>query len=283
MSLNGVNIIYWINLDRSKERRNHMETILKDPVFEGIKTERIKAIDGEKDRQLISKNIDIHLTDYKSINLKMSVREYACLLSHLETIRKFSESNYKYAIIFEDDITLEYKKYWEKDLSDLIKEAPKDWQIIRLQRAPYESNDISFKQSFKKWDFIKRVTTMFPKKRVTADWGAYAYLIKNSAAKQLIKRIYKHNKYKLNDKYPLVADAYIYKMLRTYTYKYPYFTYRAGNKNSTTIHDKIGNECRKKLMDRLYKKYNKTRKNKKHNKTIKNKKRNKTNKSIIKA
>ena len=274
MSLNGIDIIYWINLDRSKERRKHMETVLKDPVFDGIKNERIKAIDGEKDSHAIRKNIDIHITDPKSINLKVSFPEYACLLSHLEAIRKFSESNYKYAIIFEDDITLEYKKYWEKDLSDLIKEAPKDWQIIRLQRAPFESNDISFKQSFKKWDFIKRSVT-FPNKAVTGDWGAYAYLIKNSAAKQLIKRIYKNNKYKLDDNYPLLADAYMYKMLRTYTYKYPYFTYRSGKKNSTTVHKEIGNECRKTLMDKLYKKYNKTRK---HNKTNKRNKTNKHNK-----
>ena len=72
MSLNGIDIIYWINLDRSKERRKHMETVLKDPVFDGIKNERIKAIDGEKDSHAIRKNIDIHITDPKSINLKVS-------------------------------------------------------------------------------------------------------------------------------------------------------------------------------------------------------------------
>ena len=49
-------------------------------------------------------------------NGRLSKGEYACTLSHIETIRKFSESPYEIALIFEDDVTMEYEKYWKKSI-----------------------------------------------------------------------------------------------------------------------------------------------------------------------
>ena len=86
--------------------------------------DRISAIDGKNpdiiDNLLTKKNNN--QTDY----------EYACLLSHLESIRTFNNSNYKIALIMEDDVTLEFKKYWKKSVQVIINNAPPDWEIIRL-------------------------------------------------------------------------------------------------------------------------------------------------------
>jgi len=38
--------VYWINLERSKDRHANMTQLLKDPVFDGMKKTRIEAYDG---------------------------------------------------------------------------------------------------------------------------------------------------------------------------------------------------------------------------------------------
>ena len=123
--LDGIDVIYWINLDRSTERRDKMELMLKDEVFNGIPTERISAYDGIHNEKGV---FDKFILKKK----KMKDTEYGCLLSHLETIRKFDESDYNIALILEDDTTLEFKQYWNKSVVSIMKDAPPDWDIILL-------------------------------------------------------------------------------------------------------------------------------------------------------
>ena len=40
--------VYWINLDRSKERRENMLTLLKDSTFDGMSKHRVQAIDAKQ-------------------------------------------------------------------------------------------------------------------------------------------------------------------------------------------------------------------------------------------
>ena len=91
-----------------------------------IKNKRIKASDGklESDEDIYGKFICDNF-----VNTKL---EYACLLSHLNTIKEFANSNYETALIFEDDISLEFSIYWDKSLTEIISEAPKDWKIIMI-------------------------------------------------------------------------------------------------------------------------------------------------------
>jgi hypothetical protein len=50
-----------------------------------------------------------------------------------------------------------------------------------------------------------------------------------------VKQILFNNKYTLNKNFTHTADDYIYSSLKTYIYKYPYFTYSI--ENDSTIHD----------------------------------------------
>ena len=52
--LDGIDIIYWINLDRAKDRQHHMNKIFKDNIFKNKKIIRNKAIDY-KDKKLTNK------------------------------------------------------------------------------------------------------------------------------------------------------------------------------------------------------------------------------------
>jgi len=45
--LDGIDVIYYINLDRSVDRRNHMERIFENSVFDDIKVVRFPAYDGK--------------------------------------------------------------------------------------------------------------------------------------------------------------------------------------------------------------------------------------------
>ena len=116
--MDGIDVIYWINLDRSIDRRNHMEKIFKDPVFKNTNIERISAVDGKNPTGVYPKLNFIHKqkNDY----------EYACMLSHLDSISRFSNTNYDVAMIMEDDITLDFKKYWRKSVREIIQNAPPD-------------------------------------------------------------------------------------------------------------------------------------------------------------
>ncbi len=240
--LDGVDIIYWINLDRAKERKIYMEQILKDDIFKNIKKERITAVDAKE-----IKNV-YNMFDIKEKKIKDA--EYACLLSHLETINTFSKTNYENALIFEDDISLEYKKYWTKTIQEVINNAPKDWEILKLIFLKHNPQ----KKLYNLWKH---------KPKGDNDFGCISYLINNKAAKKLINDIYHNKKYKLEENIRHEADIYIYLKIKTYSYKYPFFTYR--DNNNTYIQSNVDYK-RKSTMNKFYKKIsqkqNKTKKNK---------------------
>lgn len=210
--LDGVDAIYWINLDRSTERRAHMENVLSDPTFADIPNYRISATDGK-----IPDNVPKKLGAYKKQD-EMSDYEYACLISHLDAIREFSNSEYKIGLIFEDDVTLEFKKYWKKSIRKILDDAPPDWDIITLYYSIQDKKLVE--EEYYKHEY-----------RMTY---ALAYLIKNESAKKLMASHYKNNKYNLTDKFRHTSDWYIYGSLNTYVYKYPMFVYKT--ENDSTIH-----------------------------------------------
>jgi len=216
--LYGVDSIYYINLDRSKDRRTAMEEMFKDNVFYGKPIQRIEAIDGKDPTE--------EVYDKLIIKTKRNTKlEYACLLSHLTAIRTFAESTlYENALILEDDMTLELKKFWRKSLYSVIENAPSDWEIIQLcyitggvLRTEYTLNN-------------------YQRNRYGAIASMGAYIINKTAAKKLMTEMYDPvtNKYTLRDYHTHEADHYLFKVLRTYTYKYPYFIYPTDN--TSTLH-----------------------------------------------
>jgi len=202
-----VDIIYWINLDRSVDRRKNMEKNLK---HFASKNKRIKATDGTSNENIYSNFINHGKFNRTKI-------EYAVLHSHLKTIEEFANSPYQIALIFEDDLSLEYVPLWDKKLSEIIDKAPKDWDIIML----------NYVTTIK----LNNLYTLNTNGKISS---CLSYIINKNGAKKLINQIKQDNKYILyNDKIH-TADDYIYSLLRTYAYKYPYFIF--PNNNDSTIH-----------------------------------------------
>jgi GR25 family glycosyltransferase involved in LPS biosynthesis len=203
--LDGIDIIYWINLDRSKDRYASINKIFKDECFEGIPKERISAFDGKLNPTMLMEHFVLETK-------KQPDTAYGCLLSHLESIRTFHNSSHDIALILEDDINLEFKKYWKETVKQIMQNAPSDWDIIMLSYTLLEG-DIYYH-----WDKVKSNY----KKDLTASCLSYIINKKGSAK---IMDSYK-DKWILDPTiWTHASDGYIYLKTNTYAYKYPMFTY----------------------------------------------------------
>ena len=218
--LSGIDIIYWINLDRSKDRYDNMIQMFKDDTFSNIPNQRITAVDGKLNPdQMYAKLV---------IKEKLVAKDtiYGCLLSHLETIKKFNDSNYNIALIMEDDVNLEFKKYWTKTVKEIINNAPADWEIIMLSYV------LGGDHVFYNWDNVGDYTD-----HLTS--STLSYIINKKGSSKIINSTYKNNKYVLDPKIRSHdADGYLYLIAKTYAYKYPMFTYKSDN-DSTISEDHV--------------------------------------------
>jgi GR25 family glycosyltransferase involved in LPS biosynthesis len=216
--MEGVDVIYWINLKQATERRKHMETILRDPAFDSIEKIRMNAVDANN----AMKKFTIPVEDVLSVNHRVTGKEYACLASHLDTIRMFSKSKFETAIILEDDVSLDLKPYWRKTIQKLMDQAPPDWDILRLHHG-----DVKQKEAYAKLTY-PCYSTKFPRFNPQCKWGTISYLIHKRAALKLM-RLWNGKTYQLPTNTFHVADYFLYDLLTTYSYKYPYFLDRKDN------------------------------------------------------
>ena len=210
--INNIDYIIWINMDSSIDRRDNMNKILNN--FEPINL-RYSAIDGGTEDDICHK----YFYSKNNIYPPNSNKEYAILLSHLNCIEKFchiKHKEYNVGLICEDDLSLDFMKYWDKDISEIISGAPNDWEIIMLG---YFYINLDIPEIYNKWN---------------NQWSAIAYLV-NGTTEKKIKEMKKGNKWICNENDIMVSDHYIFSKLNTYFYKYPYFTF--PNENDSTFHD----------------------------------------------
>ena len=120
--------VYYINMDRSVDRRKFMENQFKllninSPI-------RIQGVPGDSlDNILFGAYGDI---SYAIEYTNLSPSEVGCTLSHLQAIKTAYENNEHVALILEDDASLSLVPFWDGKLSDIIANAPIDWEIIQL-------------------------------------------------------------------------------------------------------------------------------------------------------
>jgi GR25 family glycosyltransferase involved in LPS biosynthesis len=207
--------LLWLNLDRSPDRRIHMEQMLTDPIFDNMEKIRISAVDGQ---DLANLEKYVHDTQRTMQNC-----EYGCTLSHLEAIRQFSQitsqtnnqaSDQAYALIMEDDVCLDFKPYWKKTLNEIIEEAPQDWEIIQLTYIMLGQEPTNL---YEEWANHKHLCS-------TA-----AYIISKSTATRVTNQLYKDGKWELPNNQQQQADRLLYTINKTYTYKDCPFIYKTEN------------------------------------------------------
>jgi len=119
---------YYINMDRSKDRRESMEKEIKEYDLRNIK--RIKALDGDK----ITDIIEGDLEGVKYINKinKGTKRELAITLSHLNAIFKAIEDGNSNALFLEDDVEFTLVPHWDVNLENILSQIPADCEVLLL-------------------------------------------------------------------------------------------------------------------------------------------------------
>ena len=131
--------IYYINLNRSHDRRRRMEAMFRQW---GLRATRLEAFDGSSlvgDLEALGRTVELP-EDHN-----LSPGELGCTLSHLRAAEAVLEEDVEVALVMEDDIYLTYLPLWRTSLTEVIAQAPPDWQVgplnplrgnNRLRRAP---------------------------------------------------------------------------------------------------------------------------------------------------
>jgi glycosyl transferase family 25 len=119
---------YIINLNRSKER---YECIKKHLNGLGLNIERIEAVDGSTlSQEEIDKKVD--LESYRTFFLHSPKRgTIGCSLSHIKVWERFLQSDFEFAMIFEDDVSFDPKNL-KIVIDDLVKNKEL-WDIVSFE------------------------------------------------------------------------------------------------------------------------------------------------------
>lgn len=128
----GNTSIYWINLDRSSDRRQHMMEQLK-----GTNNYRIGAIDGIDENKYL---------EYKIINPnpKFSPSLNAIVATHMKAIKLAKLNELDYVIIMEDKCHFEHtglSKYTIQDMIKIMDAQDQSWDIIQLSPVCTANNN----------------------------------------------------------------------------------------------------------------------------------------------
>jgi len=214
--LEGLPRIYYINLDRSTDRRAYMETLFSDPIFAGIEVERVEGMDGK------AEPMENYLDFYGcQKHPRMMNTEFACTVSHFRAIHQFAMTDDPVALIVEDDLSVEFVPFWKVSLGELIAAAPADWEILQLSYILFSHYHAT---PYDRWEMQKNYC------------GTAAYLITNDAAKRLTTYLCRFSspampKYCIGHEFPYYhqADRFLYCFFHTYSVCPPPFTPKDDN------------------------------------------------------
>ncbi|TWP24086.1 glycosyltransferase family 25 protein [Apibacter muscae] len=163
---------YLINLNRSKDRLNFMESEFKKQKMNFL---RIPAVDGsllKGDEYIIKNKYDRDLVP----------GEIGCYLSHVKALKTFLVSKYEYALIIEDDAILctDFKNIIENSILNHKNNLSKkhQWEILKLING--KRHHIKITDIYKGY-FLAACGTSIPITTLAAIWtrnGARKFLKK---------------------------------------------------------------------------------------------------------
>jgi GR25 family glycosyltransferase involved in LPS biosynthesis len=158
------------------------------------KVTRISAYDGRDDDLS-----DIIVGKYPD---NMNSGEIGCVTSHLKAMRHWLDtSDSPYAIMMEDDCSLDLVRFWNFSWTELVAHLPYDWDVFQI--AIICTGDIHVKLH----------------KRFVNNFSTACYLITRHHAEKLLRYHTRGDKYKLDQgvKPRAVADDLIYNSGNTFS------------------------------------------------------------------
>jgi GR25 family glycosyltransferase involved in LPS biosynthesis len=211
--------IYYINLNRSPDRRNWMEGQFQKYGIDGYT--RSEGVDGSKLKNLqqgsytFESNRTIHYQlDPRPQERPISNGELGCTLSHLETIYQAYIDNQELAIIMEDDAYLGFIPLWNNTLHDMCNNLPNRWELLQLFTITKMCN----RKILKSGRFIPINSMMSNKIRCAS---TLAYLINRRGMLRILRAVSIlstgiYHLPNLGVKY--IADWYLYKIIENHGY-----------------------------------------------------------------
>jgi len=197
--LKGLPPIYCINLDGQPERWQYMEEQFKYWEIENYT--RISAYDGRNDDLS-----DIIQGKYPD---GMTSGEIGCVTSHLKAIKHWLDtSDSPYAIMCEDDMSMEVVKYWPFTWNQFFMHVPYAWDVVQMAIINPGAIHVSIHNRF------------------VNDFSTACYMITRHHAAKLLKYHVRGDKYKLDTGVMprAVADDLIYNS--GLTFSIPLFHYK---------------------------------------------------------
>ena len=246
--INKINVpIYYINLDRSPQRKKFMEHQFEHYNITNYK--RISGVDGKQLNNILKDNING--SSFTNNYPDLTKNEVGCLLSHLKAIKTAYNNNLQEVLILEDDCSLDLMFFWEDDkITSLLNKLNKpDWEIFQL----YTGNCIDFN--------FKKCTLQTGKKDC---WGCVAYLINRKGMEKIINFIKTNNqneiilgKYFNNNLFPTrgQSDVFLYQIAKTYYLDTPLFYTNNSNLQSTIVSYNNGDQFAIDISNKIIKHY----------------------------
>tara|TARA_R110002074_G_scaffold265440_1_gene437649 strand:+ start:305 stop:1534 length:1230 start_codon:yes stop_codon:yes gene_type:complete len=238
VNLGGIPVLY-INLDRSPERRERLEA---EGTKFGIDLIRVPGVEGsELEWEKGSFETPYGAIDYInkfSHNNDSYLSELGCNLAHHKAIYTARYLNLPYALIIEDDATLEHLALIKETIPSILSRAPDDWEIINLL-SPTCKSEKNPDAEFMTWQESFSTKGIAGIGRVPC-YSAIAYIINKSGIDKLAPDntvILKKVVLEGDITYPLnyVADNYIYGLTNSYICNTP--TILCKRHESTINHD----------------------------------------------
>jgi GR25 family glycosyltransferase involved in LPS biosynthesis len=197
---------YWINIDRSQDRREFMEEQFKNKSLDNVRVSAITPSDFddvlEDKRPLTCKHPGCVRCEY----------EYACISSHIKAmIEGLKDTSNDWFVVMEDDIVIPF----DINYDEMIRALPKEAQLVQLLilygptvKALYDLS-ISHNIRFIKWQYLLPSTGM--------------YIISREGAEILVGKYFKNNKYNFTAcEYQVVADVALYSSINSFATTFPF-------------------------------------------------------------
>jgi len=221
--------IYWINLDRSTNRKKWIENNFRKLGID--KHTRVSAVDGKK---LEMYNLSIPQEYYSN----HSENELACTSSHLKCIEQAYNNRDNISIICEDDVCFSLLKAVDKSLQEIINKCPRDWEIIQLGQSNPDKMKLLLKEKkeYVKWD--------------KNYWGAFCYVINRKGINKIYNSCFINNNINIKKgyKHRIVADELFYNICRTYTLTKPVITFKSLGSTLHKPHEQWHESGKKSLL-----------------------------------
>ena len=224
--------VLYINLDRSKDRKVAFEAQMRR--FKVKTFKRVPAFDGRKifsDAALRARTVELPK------DMKQSSGEIGCSLSHLRAAEMALDIDAPYVLVMEDDIHLTFYERWRTSIEEIVRQAPKDWQVLQLT-----INNVRVLRT------LMGLGAPFVPWRKN-HWSTGAYLINRKGCQRTVNEFCQTGKkahYKLPGGVQLVSDVLMYNGPGAYTYTRPLLDHEI---KESTIHQGHVESCHRQAAE----------------------------------